>query len=150
MPLTTPGPLSCELRPAGPAADRKAPKGTVWSLRVSVVAPATTPSFTAVGMFTETTTLKVPLVGASRYHISTRRAFPASLCAPAKLSGVPLYVTPTTPVVGEFVIFIETPTARRRFAVADAVWAKVRVFVPAPAKVAEPDVVASTATWARR
>src|SRR5450631_3488854 len=80
---------------AAPSADTKVPRGTVWSAPVKVVTPATTPSFTAVGIFTETTTLKLPVAGASRYHISTRRVFPASLCAPTKLKGVPFHATDT-------------------------------------------------------
>ena len=36
---------------------------------------------------------------------------------------------------------------RTRFAVAVVVWVKVRVGVPAPAKLAELEVVESTATW---
>src|SRR5580692_1618081 len=90
IPLTTLGTFSCELQadvgvalvthpPAAPSAETNVPIGTVWSTPVNVVAPTTTPTVAFVGTSTLTTTLAVPLAGASSDHISTRRVSPASL-----------------------------------------------------------------------
>src|SRR3954454_9178096 len=98
MPFTTLG-TSSELQPvampvhapATPFEETNDPSGTVPSTPVKVVAPAATAIAPAAGRVTVTTTcLLVPLVGLSRYHISTRRVEPASLCDPIEVSGVPL------------------------------------------------------------
>ena len=89
-----------------------------------------------------------PATGLRRDHTSTLRVFPASLCAPTKFRAVPLYVTPVTAAPFEFVRLMDTPTSRRRFAVAVVVWLKLTVPVPVPVIRAVPDVEASTKTWA--
>src|SRR4051812_29780691 len=98
MPFTTLG-TSRELQPvaipvhapATPFEETNDPSGTVPSTPVNVVAPAVIPTAPATGRFTVARTcLLVPLTGLSRYHISTRRVGPASLCAPMKVSAVPL------------------------------------------------------------
>src|SRR4051812_40247848 len=98
MPFTTLG-TSSELQPvampvhapATPFEETNDPSGTVPSTPVKVVAPAAIPTAPATAKFMLTATVRLfPLAGLSRYHISTRRVGPASLCAPIRVSGTPL------------------------------------------------------------
>src|SRR6202035_2566770 len=102
-------------------------------------------------MLTVTTTLKAPVAGAGRYHSSTRRVSPASLCTPSLSRAVPFHLTLATVVAVEFVISMETPTTIRRFVVAAVVvCATVSAAVPPkpPVSSPAPEDTVSTATCA--
>src|ERR1019366_808038 len=151
IPLVTLGTSIWELAPAAPSAETNDPMGTVWSTPVNVVAAETIPTTApAVGICMETLTARLfPIGGLRRYHLSTRRVAPASLWDPRILNPVPLYVIPTTPVVGELAMFIATLTIRSRFTPpAVVVWVKLLVTVPAPVRSLAMELVLSTATCA--
>ena len=93
-----------------------------------------------------TTTFALPVAGASRDHISTRRVFPASLCAPMKVSAVPSIGYPRH-AGRRCICDVDGNSDNQQQIRAAVVWAKVRVFMVL-LRVADPEVAESTATCA--
>ena len=94
---------------ASPDPEAYVPREAVWSTPVNVM----TPTVAAFEPLSVTTTLWVPVFGATSFQISTLAPFAGFAVEPTLLSETPSYVTEETVRVEGFAI--ETPTSIRRW-----------------------------------